>query len=44
MKINTKTDPTTFVQIFAPTSMHSEDEIDYLNDDKFIRLHMQNIQ
>ena len=32
MKINTKTVPTTFVQIYAPTSTHSEDEIDNFYD------------
>ena len=32
MKINTKTVPTTFVQIYAPTSTHSEEEIDDFYD------------
>ena len=32
MKINTKTVPTTFVQIYAPTSTHSKEEIDNFYD------------
>ena len=32
VKINTKTVPTTFVQIYAPNSTHSEDEIDDFYD------------
>ena len=44
VKINTKTVPTTFVQIYAPTSTHSEEEIDNFYDQPILRLDCRGLE